>query len=174
MRIDPQLITVLKRLALLLVVLGGVATAGLLITYEVIGVEWISTMEIQPSFRPMEKSLPLPEGAVPIQGAAFIPGAGAPPNPVPSDEVSLQRGKQLYSINCAVCHGETGKGDGSIAKFVNRKPADLTSEKVSSRLDGDIFLTITNGLPGLMPALRENLSVRERWDVVNYVRTLGK
>jgi mono/diheme cytochrome c family protein len=40
--------------------------------------------------------------------------------------------------------------------------------------DGAIFMTITNGKEGRMPALNENLTVRERWDVVNFVRTLNK
>jgi mono/diheme cytochrome c family protein len=33
-------------------------------------------------------------------------------------------------------------------------------------------MVITNGMPGAMPALNENLTVRERWDVVNFIRTL--
>jgi hypothetical protein len=35
-----------------------------------------------------------------------------------------------------------------------------------------MFLTITNGITGKMPALNENLLVSERWDVVNFLRTL--
>ncbi len=39
--------------------------------------------------------------------------------------------------------------------------------------DGAIFLTITNGIAGRMPPLKENLpDASERWDVVNYVRSL--
>ena len=53
-----------------------------------------------------------------------------------------------------------------------RPPADLTSPVVRSLSDGAIFLTISNGkLPYMVP-LNENLTVRERWDVVNYLRTL--
>jgi len=174
MRIDPQLVMVLKRLVLFLVVLGGVATGGLLITFEVVGVEWISTMEIQSSYRPMEDPRPLPVGSVPIQGAAYVLEAGTPLNPVPPDEISLARGQQLYLLNCALCHGQGGQGDGSVAARLTRKPADLTGQNVTTLADGDIFVIITNGVPGLMPALRENLTAGDRWDVVNYVRTLGK
>jgi hypothetical protein len=35
-----------------------------------------------------------------------------------------------------------------------------------------MFLTISNGVDGRMPALNENLTVSERWDVVNFLRTL--
>jgi len=37
--------------------------------------------------------------------------------------------------------------------------------------DGSVYLTIAQGF-GQMPSLAENLTPRERWDVVNYVRTL--
>ncbi len=172
--IDTQFVTVVKRLALLLIVLGGVGAAGLVITYEVIGVEWLSTMEVQESLRPMELSLPVPQGSVPLQGAAYVAEGGTPLNPVEADQVSRQRGQQLYEINCALCHGAGGQGDGSVAAKLRRKPANLTGPNVTGLQDGDIFMVITQGVPGLMPALRENLAVGDRWDVVNYVRTLAK
>ena len=129
-------------------------------------------MEIQPSFKPMENPLPVPINSIPVEGAAYIAGMGAPANPVPADEVSLTRGEELFKINCVICHGKTGMGDGVIAAFFKFKPANLTSEIIQSRSDGAIFLTISTGVSGRMPALNENLNVRDRWDVVNYVRTL--
>ena len=57
--------------------------------------------------------------------------------------------------------------------FFNPKPADLTSERVQSLSDQEIFLVITEGR-GLMPSIAENLSPAERWDVINYVRSLKK
>jgi mono/diheme cytochrome c family protein len=169
MMIDRHLITVLTRLIIFLAVAGGAATAGLLLTYEVIGVEWISTMEIQASNRPMEDPLPVPGASVPIQGAAFVSGDGTPLNPVLADETSLARGQMLYEVNCALCHGNSGKGDGRMAEFLRRKPVDLTGANVTRLADGDIFIIITSGA-GVMPPLSENLSVGERWDVVNYVK----
>jgi len=69
----------------------------------------------------------------------------------------------------------TGEGNGSIAPFlVQFKPANLTTDVVQSKSDGSIFLTITNGVDSRMPALNENLTVSERWDVVNFLRTLTK
>jgi mono/diheme cytochrome c family protein len=162
----------IKKLLLLLgvvVVLGG----GLLIfTFDLIKIDWISFMEIQSSFKPMEHPLPVAMGSIPVEGAAFVPGMGAPANPIPADEISLVRGEQLFSINCVICHGQKGQGDGMIAPFFKFKPANLTSLIIQSLSDGAIFLTISNGVAGRMPALNENLNVRDRWDVVNYVRTL--
>jgi mono/diheme cytochrome c family protein len=162
----------IKRLLFLLgvvVLLGGVLV---LFTYDLIKVDWISFMEIQPSFKPMEHPLPVAVDSIPIEGAAFVVGMGAPVNPVPADQVSLARGEQLFKINCLICHGQAGKGDGVIAAFFQFKPANLTSLIVQSLSDGAIFLTISNGVTGRMPPLNENLNVRDRWDVVNYVRTL--
>jgi mono/diheme cytochrome c family protein len=121
----------------------------------------------------MENPLPPPERSIPIEGALFIPGMGAPKNPTTPDDASLTRGAELYAINCQMCHGATGEGNGSIAAFlIKYKPANLTTEIVQSKSDGSFFETISNGLDGKMPALNENLTVSERWDVVNFLRTL--
>ena len=145
---------------------------GLLITYEIIDVEWISFMENQDVIRPMEQPFAVPADAVPVQGAAFVGGIGSPGNPVESDAVSIERGRVLYDYNCRLCHGMEGKGDGPVAPHFNTvPPRNLLDGSVVSLSDGDIFLTITNGKP-YMPALRENLFVMDRWDVVNYVRTM--
>jgi len=56
--------------------------------------------------------------------------------------------------------------------FLANKPANLTSPIVQSKSDGSIFLTVTNGVEGKMPALNENLLVPDRWDLVNFIRTL--
>ena len=163
----------MRRLALLLAI-ALVAGGGLLLfTYDFIKVDWISFMEIQPSFKPMERPLPVPAASIPVEGPAYVPGMGAPVNPVPADATSLARGGQLYVLNCVQCHGEGGLGDGAIAVFLEpRKPANLTTDVVQNKSDGALFLTVSNGVPGAMPALNENLTVRERWDVVNYLRTL--
>ncbi len=129
-------------------------------------------MAISPAMQPMENPLPVATASIPIEGPAFIPNEGAPKNPVPADQTSLARGSELFQINCSVCHGSGGKGDGTVSSFLQNKPADLTSPAVQFLSDGAVFMTITNGIPGYMPALNENLTVRERWDVVNFVRTL--
>ena len=154
-------------------VAAGVAFAVILIfSFDIIKIDWPSFMEIQPSYRPMENPLPPPERSIPIEGPVAIPGMGAPENPTTADEASLTRGQELFVINCRMCHGQTGEGTGPIAPFLANKPANLTSPVVQSKSDGSIFLTITNGITGKMPPLNENLTVLERWDVVNFVRTL--
>jgi mono/diheme cytochrome c family protein len=163
----------IKRLLILFVVAGVLFGGLMLFTYDVIKIDWVSFMEIQPSYKPMENPLPVPERSIPVEGAAYVPGMGAPLNLVPADAVSVERGRVLFAANCVQCHGAGGKGDGTIAAFlVNRKPADLTSDATHNKADGALFLTISNGTTGGMPPLNENLTVRDRWDLVNFIRSL--
>jgi mono/diheme cytochrome c family protein len=121
----------------------------------------------------MEDPLPPPARSIPVEGPISIPGMPPPENPVEADEASITRGAELYAIHCAMCHGQTAEGNGPIAPFLlNGKPANLTTPVVQSKSDGSIFLTITNGVDGKMPPLNENLIVSERWDLVNFIRTL--
>jgi mono/diheme cytochrome c family protein len=163
----------LKQLFWVFVVLGVLSAVILVFTYDIIKIEWISFMEIQPSYRPMENPLPPPERSIPIEGAIAIPGMPPPENPVEADEASVRRGAELYAIHCQMCHGETAEGTGPVAAFLANRPANLTSPVVQSKSDGSIFLTITNGVDGKMPPLNENLLVLERWDLVNFIRTLA-
>ena len=165
----------LKQLFGVLLVLGVLLGVVELFLFDVIKIEWISFMEIQPAYKQMEDPLPVPERSIPIEGAIAIPGMGAPENPTTADEASIARGAELYAINCQMCHGTAGKGNGTIAPYlINFKPADLSSIVVQSKSDGSIFLTISNGIEGRMPSLNENLTVPERWDVVNFIRTLAQ
>lgn len=140
--------------------------------YDVIKIDFISFMEVQPSFDAQEKPLPVPARSVPVDGPAFIPNMGVPENPVQADDVSISRGQTLFTLNCVMCHGATGEGNGQVAAILANKPANLTSIITQSKTDGILFTTITNGVEGKMPPMVENLTVRDRWDVINYIRTL--
>lgn len=175
-----------KQLVVVFAVLGVLAGALMIFSYDVIKIQWVSFMGLQPSYSTQEEPLPVPAQSIPVDGAAYIPGNGAPTNPVPTDETSIARGAELYATHCLMCHGAAGEGNGTISAFlVKRKPANITSDLVQNKTDGNLFLTISNGIynpnnslfpdvefSGQMPPLNENLSIRERWDVVNYIRTL--
>jgi mono/diheme cytochrome c family protein len=173
---STSLSVIIKRLAMIFMAAGAAFAVILLFSFDIIKIDWPSFMEIQPSYRPMENPLPPPERSIPIEGAVYIPNSQVlPENPTKADDASLTRGKELFTINCQMCHGVTGEGNGPIAAFLTKfKPANLTSPLIKAFPDGQIFMTITNGVPDRMPPLNENLTVSERWDVVNYVRTLNK
>ncbi len=174
-----------KRLLLIAFsLLASVVLLLALLLYDVIKVDWVSFMEIQPSYKAMEEPLPIATGSIPIEGAAYIGGAGDPVNPIPTDKISVERGRLLYSVTCLQCHGENYDGKGNVGVALVNKPADLLSEVVRKKSDGSLFLTISNGVIGKvtvngasidqirMPALNENLTVRDRWDMVNFIRSL--
>ncbi len=152
----------------------GVAFAVLsLFTFDIIKIDWLSFMEIQPAYKPMEHPLAVPARSIPVEGPLSIPNMGAPENPVTADAVSIARGRELFMINCQMCHGEGGQGNGLIAANIVNKPANLTLDVTQSKSDGSLFLTISNGVLGRMPPMNENLTVRDRWDLVNFIRTLA-
>jgi mono/diheme cytochrome c family protein len=101
-------------------------------------------------------------------------------NPTPATAESIERGKALYldqaKGNCIFCHGETGAGNEANLPQLRRKPADLTNmERMSSMTVGEVFWMFTIGIRGIMPAGERKMpEATERWDVVNYVRTLAK
>jgi mono/diheme cytochrome c family protein len=170
---STSLSVLLRRFAVLGLFAGAALVVALVFSYDIIKIDWPSFMEIQPSFKQMDNPLPVPAQSIPVEGAVSIPNLGAPNNPIPADDASLRRGQELFNINCTACHGPQGKGNGPVAAFLqNKKPVDLTGPVVLSLSDGAIFMVISNGTVGGMPPLNENLTVRERWDVVNYVRQL--
>jgi mono/diheme cytochrome c family protein len=167
----------LKSLLIRLAIVGALVTAplliGMLFAYDIIKIEWISFMELQPSFRPQQDPLPMPERSVPVQGAYNFAGMEDAQNPLPASENSLARGKYFYDISCQPCHGATGQGNGPFAVYLTQvRPTNLTDEATRARSDGELFMIISNGI-GVMPAMRQNIPDEDmRWSVVNYLRTL--
>jgi len=92
-------------------------------------------------------------------------------NPFADDSKATKMGNALYKVYCETCHGKTGIGDGPGSKVLNPKPADHTSEGVQSQTDGEIFWKISEGR-GMMVAWKLSLSDEQRWQLVNYIRTL--
>lgn len=94
-------------------------------------------------------------------------------NPIAADADSIARGKALYAQECLSCHGPTGKGDGSAAKDLEKKPADLALPATQDQSDGALFWKISEGKKP-MPAMTEKWNEQQRWDVVNYIHTFKK
>jgi mono/diheme cytochrome c family protein len=94
-------------------------------------------------------------------------------NPVPVNDSSLAAGQKIYLQRCAGCHGKTGKGDGPDAADLGIHPAKLSDPGVQEQTDGALFWKVTVGKKP-MPNYRSRLSPTDRWNVINYLRTLAK
>jgi mono/diheme cytochrome c family protein len=99
-------------------------------------------------------------------------------NPLVADSLTLASGKQLYTIMCMHCHGETGQADGSLIATGKFPPPPSYTTGKSSRggdvkdlTDGKIYHTITYGV-NLMGAHASQLDPEERWKVTAYIKTL--
>lgn len=141
-------------------------------------------MHYQWSFKKQEPPrLSPPAGAVPITGREVnytLEQARNLTNPLPRNQQTVDRGRQVFAINCVACHGEQGKGNGIIAAYFRAAqkptPADLTAEPVLSQTDGEIFWYITNGVERdgvkYMPPWRNLISENDRWALVAFIRSL--
>ena len=106
-------------------------------------------------------------------------------SPPPSDPVTraqlVSEGHGTYRSACASCHGISGDGLGPTARHMNPAPRDFTSGVFKFRstpsgalpTDQDLFRTVSEGVPGTwMPAWEKLLSERQRWAVIEYLKTL--
>ncbi len=85
----------------------------------------------------------------------------------------LQRGRERYTIHCAVCHGAAGDGKGITAKYQMVNMANFHDKRLVLMPDGEIFNTITHG-KNLMGAYGPNVSVPDRWAIIAYIRALQR
>jgi S-disulfanyl-L-cysteine oxidoreductase SoxD len=159
--------------ALVLLVLGAAAA----LQAAAVVVRWTDNMSQTARVMPGERDFRMPVGGLPRSGGELHypkedrEAAAARRNPVPATPASVATGAGLYAVYCTPCHGLAGKGDGLVAtKFV---PApDLTNPDLQKgRTDGywQSYLSVGGAV---MPAYAEALSPEERWDLVNYLRTL--
>ncbi|HWE31040.1 MAG TPA: cytochrome c [Polyangia bacterium] len=92
--------------------------------------------------------------------------------PLPPTRELLATGRFAYETYCAACHGLDGSGRSAVAHDMElRKPPPLTREPVRSFPAGRVFQVATEGY-GLMPSYALELSTRERWAVVAWLRAL--
>lgn len=104
-----------------------------------------------------------------------LPSGSIQANPIPPNRDSVAAGQALYTTHCASCHGAAGKGDGPVGVTLNPRPADLSQHAIPGvHSDAQLFEWITDGFPGSrMPAFKTALSDTDRWNLVNFIRTLA-
>jgi len=142
---------------------------------------WFSTMVTQPSIKPYAMPRDPVEGTVPVTGAAPVVDdetADRLVNPRTRTSASINRGKFVYETYCLVCHGEGGHGDGPISSAAGGPfpgVRSLVTDTLGRRSDGYLYGVVVNAQSmgrGLMPRYGDKIRGTDRWDLVNYVRTL--
>ena len=94
-------------------------------------------------------------------------------NPLAPTKEDLAKGKEQYDIYCAICHGDMGKGDGSLytSKLFTVKPTSLRESYVLDKPDGEIYHIITLGsLSTLMGPHGSQITPENRWKIVSYIK----
>lgn len=94
-------------------------------------------------------------------------------NPFPDEPLVLPQGEELYFAFCSTCHGETGYGDGAAGGALGAKPANFHEEAIKKQSDGALFWKLSTGREN-MPPFGEVFSEEQRWQLVAYLRELGK
>jgi mono/diheme cytochrome c family protein len=153
---------------------------------------WFTDFKQQPKLDPWETPSDTiamrgnPQGSVPIFGSvapgfaygrtpgiATIDSMSSLVNPIAADERSLRSGGQQFQINCSVCHGTLGAGDGPVTRFgFPPMPIGAGSNAATRLSDGYLFGIIRNGR-GLMPPYNR-IQENERWDLINYLRAIQR
>jgi mono/diheme cytochrome c family protein len=164
-----------------------------LVVFATAGCSWLTDFRQQPSIAPWQSldgvgadtSTPSrgnPQGSVSTSGTAVaayqvsyrrspltIDSMSTLRNPEAVTQESVDRGWKTFQVNCAVCHGNGGAGDGVVLKFGVGAPS-LLVPPYATRTDGYYFGQMRNG-GAIMPPMNR-IDERDRWNVINYVRGL--
>jgi len=92
--------------------------------------------------------------------------------PFPVTKDVLERGRERYNIYCAPCHSRVGDGNGFVpSRGFARKPPSFHDQRLQKAPLGYFFDVMTNGF-GIMPDYASQIPVRDRWNIVAYIRAL--
>ncbi|MDQ3140913.1 MAG: cytochrome c [Bacteroidota bacterium] len=95
-------------------------------------------------------------------------------NPMPISKAGLERGKNLYTIYCGICHGEQGDGAGYLVRdggAYPAQPANFLKDEFIAATEGRYYHSIMHG-KNVMGAYSDKLSFQERWEVIHHIRSL--
>ncbi len=101
-------------------------------------------------------------------------------NPLKDNPDAIAAGAQIYTTYCAACHGVEGKGDGPAGTALEPHPANLADAKMMNNMsDTYLFWRISEGgmiepFNSAMPPWKGSLTEEQRWQVIDYLRTLAK
>lgn len=136
-------------------------------------------MRETPGVKPHETPLLLLEpGIVPIHGGdatyRLTPAADLVSSLNRQAPTTIARGKTLYGVYCAQCHGINFDGNGTVGQSFQPLPANLRGPAVQEKTEGELFKSISFGIPGgRQPALDTTITPVDRWYIIAFVQSLG-
>jgi mono/diheme cytochrome c family protein len=97
-------------------------------------------------------------------------------NPLGDAPQALEQGEIMYQVNCASCHGVTGRGDGVAASSFEPRPDNLASDQ-KDLSDAYLYWRIYAGgafepFRSVMPGWRSLLTEDDIWRIITYIRSL--
>ncbi len=95
--------------------------------------------------------------------------------PVEVNYDNMRTGQEIFTIYCAICHGDSANGQGVVAqqRYGYNTIANLLQTRIMELPEGEIFNTITYGKNTMGP-YGNKIRVEDRWKVVMYVRALQR
>ena len=136
-------------------------------------------MRETPGVKPHETPLLLLEpDIVPIHGGdatyRLTPAADLVSSLNRQAPTTIARGKTLYGVYCAQCHGINFDGNGTVGQSFQPLPANLRGPAVQEKTEGELFKSISFGIPGgRQPALDTTITPVDRWHIIAFVQSLG-
>ena len=162
-----QMVCLLKiglsgRLSIYLAALALLALGAVGCSQGAYPLDFFQEMHYQQSYKAAEP----PRISVPQSAVPYFPA---------QESTSFKDGGYLYQVNCSMCHGQAGKGDGAALQIIINKykyaPAvtpDLTSLQVKGIGVEGIEGFLTSGVV-IMPSFQKLLTPEERHAIADYV-----
>lgn len=110
------------------------------------------------------------------QKPAETPALAVPArNPVKPTAESQARAKQLYAMDCAMCHGDNGNGQTDIAKSMDMTLDNWTTpDALANKPDAGLFAVIRNGKDKMPPEDPGRAKDNDVWNLIIYIRNFSK
>lgn len=95
-------------------------------------------------------------------------------NPVKPTPESQAKAKSLYQMDCAMCHGDNGKGQTDLTKSMGLTIADFSDPKSLANVpDGQLFTIIRNGKDKMPPEAAGRANDNMVWNLIIYIRKMS-
>ncbi len=145
--------------------------------YESVGYETYGEYEVfekgQEAKLPVEGSIP--RGWMPYDyqnnAQGYADAKANLTNPLPYTEEHLAEGKQLYTIYCAVCHGDKGAGKGILVEREKILGVPSYDDAGRAITEGSVYHVMYYGINN-MGSYASQTSIEERWQIDHYVMSL--